>query len=113
MRCGQSCASVKSDRVTANCDLTATQRCLCAQRCYRRNAHLRFELGGRRLLCANHGEHPLVDVGDAEERPVDQPWQTGRPQLVRFERLSAGFRQTVQLTRLLSGRVGAPGEVGY
>ena len=27
---------------------------------------------------------------------------------MRLERLSAGFRQTVQLTRLLSGRVGAP-----
>lgn len=45
--------------------------------------HLRLELGGRRLLCANHGEHPLVDVGDAEERPVDQPWQTDGRQLVR------------------------------
>ncbi len=79
MRCGQLCASVKSDRVKANRDAAVP---LCAA-VLQAHAHLRLELGGWRLLCANHGEHPLVDVGDAEERPVDQPWQTDGRQLVR------------------------------
>ena len=71
--------------------------------------HLRFELGGRRLLCANHGEHPLVDVGDAEERPVDQPCQAGS-ECALSGSVRAFDKPYSSLTRLLSGRVGAPGE---